>query len=162
VSLSHPTLRPETPEDQPFLAQLYATTRQQELDAAGLTGAIRDVFVAQQFRAQTSGYILSFPFAKRWIILAEATDVGRLIVSHTDSEIRVVNLALLPTHQGRGIGTQLIRDLQTQATNAKVPLRLHVTAGGPAEKLYQRLGFLRTEDPSIHVSMEWTPPTGRS
>jgi GNAT superfamily N-acetyltransferase len=157
VSLIHPTLRPETPEDQPFLAHLYATTRQGELDAAGLTGAIREVFVAQQFRAQTSGYILSFPFAKRWIILAEETAVGRFMVSHSDSEIRVVDLALLPSHQAHGIGTQLIRDLQTQAIQANLPVRLHVVPDGPAESLYRRLGFIRTGDPSIRVPMEWRP-----
>jgi GNAT superfamily N-acetyltransferase len=157
VSLIHPTLRPESPEDQPFLAELYGTTRQRELDAAGLPGAIREVFVAQQFRAQTTGHSLTFPSAKRWIILTEGTAVGRLMVSSSNSEIRVVDLAILPSHQGQGIGTRLIRDLQTQALQANLPLRLHAVPDGPAETLYRRLGFLRTEAPSIRVAMEWTP-----
>lgn len=154
----HPTLQREQPGDQPFLAKLYATTRQAELDAAGLLGPIRDIFVEHQFQAQTRSYAASFPSADRWLILSNSQPVGRLMVAATQAELRLVDIALLPSHQRQGIGTRLIQDLQGQAAKQGVPIRMHAVPDGPAEALYRRLGFRRIHGDALHVALEWTPP----
>lgn len=67
-------------------------------------------------------------------------------------------IALLPEAQGRGIGTQLIRDILRAAQQRRgVPVRLSVFVNNPAKALYARLGFeiVQTEDP--RMLMQWTP-----
>jgi predicted GNAT family acetyltransferase len=41
----------------------------------------------------------------------------------------------------RGLGTTLLRNLQSEAAAAGKPLRIHVERFNPALRLYERLGF---------------------
>jgi hypothetical protein len=63
---------------------------------------------------------------------------------------RIVDIALLPQYCNRGIGTTLLRDLQSEAAAAGKPLRIHVERFNPALRLYQRLGF------TLQSSCLWT------
>ncbi|MGP1479713.1 MAG: GNAT family N-acetyltransferase [Capnocytophaga sp.] len=57
----------------------------------------------------------------------------------TDGELYIDTLSVLPTAQGRGIGSQLVRHLCEVST---LPLGLLVDVNNPeAERLYTRLGF---------------------
>ena len=52
------------------------------------------------------------------------------------------NLQIGPAWQGRGIGTQILRELQREARARGCPLRLKMfLANAPARRLYARLGF---------------------
>ncbi|MCP9968847.1 GNAT family N-acetyltransferase [Actinomadura madurae] len=52
----------------------------------------------------------------RWqIVTADGADVGMLAVDHRPTEIYLGRIELLPAHQGRGIGTELITVLLDQA-----------------------------------------------
>lgn len=150
-------LRRETTEDLPFLAGLYAETRKEELDAAGLTGPIRDAFLRQQFEAMMAGYARSFPSADQWIIQHEHESAGRLIVNRGLDEIRLVDIAVLSRFRGLGIGADVIRRLQERAISDRVPLRLQVFEGSRALRLYHRLGFVATGIRGLRVQMEWSP-----
>ena len=57
-----------------------------------------------------------------------------------------VDIALLPRYCNRGIGTRLLRELQSEAAAAGKPLRIHVERVNPALRLYERLGFRQIED----------------
>ena len=57
----------------------------------------------------------------------------------TDGELYIDTLSVLPTAQGRGIGSKLVRHLCEVSTQ---PLGLLVDVNNPeAERLYSRLGF---------------------
>jgi len=151
------TVRDEQPADEPFLFDLYASTRQDELEAWGWPPAMRDTFLTLQFRA-SQGYRAAFPDAEFQIVLRDGVKAGRLIVQRTREELRVVDIALLPQHRNAGIGTALLRRLFGEAAATQKPLRLHVRKDNRAGRLYQRLGFIKAGETELHWEMEWRAP----
>jgi ribosomal protein S18 acetylase RimI-like enzyme len=149
------SLRPEGPADGPFLLEVYASTRQEELEAVGWPAAAREAFVRMQFNAQQQGYRAAFPGAEFAIIMSDGQPVGRVVVNRDESELRVVDIALLPAHRGRGLGTALMRELMREAARVQKRVRLSVIKGQRACQLYQRLGFEKTGEDSLRWQMEW-------
>jgi ribosomal protein S18 acetylase RimI-like enzyme len=148
-------LRPEEPADVPFLLEVYASTRQEELDAMGWPPSVREAFVKMQFNAQQQGYRTTFPQAEFAIILHRDQAIGRIVIDRAETGILLVDLALLPAHRGRGIGTALVKDLLREAAAAQKPVRLSVIKGQRAFSLYQRLGFKKTGEAGWRDQMEW-------
>jgi GNAT superfamily N-acetyltransferase len=151
------TFRPESAADEILLFNLYAETRAEEIASFGWDTATRDAFLRMQFKAQRQGYRSMFPQAICMIILASGEPIGRMVVNHTESEIRLVDIVLLAPYRGRGIGTRLLLDLRTQAAAKRKPLRLHVVKNSRAGRLYARLGFARTDDTGVYEELEWQP-----
>ena len=60
-----------------------------------------------------------------------------------------------PAYCNRGIGTTLLRGLQSEAAAAGKPLRIHVERFNPALSLYHRLGFRQMDDRGVYLFMEW-------
>jgi ribosomal protein S18 acetylase RimI-like enzyme len=86
--------------------------------------------------------------------------VGVLVyVARWNNEIRIIDIALLPEHLNRGIGTQLISELLAEAASAGLPVTIHVKSSNPARHLYERLGFQLAEDLGVYYLMNWTPKT---
>jgi ribosomal protein S18 acetylase RimI-like enzyme len=83
---------------------------------------------------------------------------GRLYVAREEDELRIVDIALLPEHCNGGIGTTLLRRLQSEAVAAGKPLRVHVERFSPALRLYERLGFRQIADREVYLFMEWRGP----
>lgn len=150
------TLRPEGPGDEAFRFELYASTRQEELDAWGWPPELRATFLTIQFKAQ-AGYRVQFPQADFQIILRRGQAIGRLVVNRTPEDLRLVDIALLPQYRNTGIATALIRELMAEAAAAQQPLRLSVRKGNRAAGLYGRLGFARTSESDLYDQMEWRP-----
>jgi ribosomal protein S18 acetylase RimI-like enzyme len=148
-------LRPEQPDDEPFLFGLYASTRAEELALTGWDEPTRQQFLAMQFRAQRAGYGEMFPNAQFDIVLENETPVGRIIVNPTQEEIRLVDIVIAQSQRDRGVGTELLRRLLQQAAAANKPLRLQVMKGNRAGQLYRRLGFTKTSESVSHEQFEW-------
>jgi len=150
-------LRAVSPEDKGFLLKLYASTRQGEMDAWGWTAAQKEAFIRMQFGARERSYEASYPGAERRIIFIGNDPAGGMIVFRDQTEIRLVDISLLPEHQGRGVGAKLVGELIAEAANASVPLRLSVLRGNPAAGLYKRLGFVTTGEDEMYLQMERSP-----
>jgi ribosomal protein S18 acetylase RimI-like enzyme len=148
-------LRPEHAGDEPFLFELYASTRADELALSNWDEPPRSQFLGMQFRAQRAGYREMFPNAQFDLVLENGIAVGRIVVNVTDEEIRIVDLVVAATQRGRGVGTELLRRLLQQAAGANKPLRLQVLKGNRAAQLYQRLGFTKTGESGSHEQFEW-------
>jgi hypothetical protein len=71
------TLRPARPEDEPFLYDLYASTRAAELAALDWSSAQQEAFLSLQFRAQQAHYA-EYPNADPQIIVEVDRAIGRL------------------------------------------------------------------------------------
>jgi ribosomal protein S18 acetylase RimI-like enzyme len=149
------SLRPITPEEDSFLAGLYASTRAEELAVTGWSDEEKAVFCRRQFDAQTAHYRENYPGASLQVIERAGAAIGRLYVARWDREIRIMDIALLPEHRGAGIGTKLLRELQNEARSAGKSLTIHVERFNPALRLYERLGFKQVEDKGVYLLMEW-------
>lgn len=150
------TLRPERPEDEAFLYSVYASARGEELDRTGWDQSTREAFLRSQFAAMRKGYATAFPQAQFAIILVDHQPAGRLVVNRAEHEIRIVDMALLPAHRNRGVGTAIMKGLFAETAKAGKRLRLRVLKHSAAVRLYQRLGFRPLEDEEVYYHMEWS------
>lgn len=151
------TTRPIADEDIPFLKQVYASTRDDEMKLTGWPKEQIDRFIDMQFEAQHKYYQEMFPRAHYSLILLEDRPVGRLYLDRREDEHRIVDIALLPEYRGRGFGSRLLRDLLAEAATASKTVRIHVEHNNPALHLYRRLGFKRVDDHGVYYLMEWRP-----
>ncbi len=157
ITLNVITVRDEQLQDEPFLFELYASRRQAEMDALGWPPEMRNTFLNLQFRA-SQGYHTAFPDAEFQIVRVNGVNAGRLIINRTREDLRVVDLALLPQFRNTGVGTSLLRKLFGEAAATRKPVRLKVDRGSRAERLSQRLGFVRVAETELHFEMEWRAP----
>ena len=153
-------LRPITPADRPFLARLYASTRQDELALLDWDDAQKESFLEMQFNAQHTFYTEQFRQAQFEIIELEGDPIGRLYLDRRPDEIRLIDIALLPEQRGRGIGSFFMQRVLTEARLARLPVRIHVERLNPALRLYGRLGFRQIDDTGVYYLLEWTPDQG--
>lgn len=80
------------------------------------------------------------------IITVSGEDVGRLRVERYRDCIEIRHIEILPGYQGRGIGSEIIRDVLREAREAGLPVVLTVLSlNHPARRLYERLGFREVE-----------------
>ena len=87
------------------------------------------------------------------IIVVDGADAGFLWVSEKPTEIKLVSIRLLPQFQKLGLGTQVIRDLISNARAQSKCVILHVLKVNPARRLYERLGFAIAEELENHFLM---------
>ncbi len=151
------TLRPIEQEDEPFLCDVYASTRAEELAAVPWDDAQKAAFLRMQFIAQHRYYQEHYSEASFDIVLVDNEPAGRLYVNRQQEELRVVDIALLPAYRGRAIGSGLLRALQAEAAAAGLPVRIHVERFNPALSLYERLGFTQIADKGVYLFLEWRP-----
>src|ERR1017187_7437874 len=91
VNLATITLRPERPGDEAFLREVYASTRQEELEASGMPLEMRAAFLNLQFKAQQQGYHGAFPQAEFHVILLGNQAVGRMVINRAAEELLLVD-----------------------------------------------------------------------
>jgi GNAT superfamily N-acetyltransferase len=152
------TLRPVTKEDEPFLVDLYASTRDAELSQAEWPAGQREIFVRWQFDMQRREYDARFPDARYQLIIIDGEPAGRIWVGEDKEQIRLLDIALLPQFQKRGAGTVLLGELMKEAARAGKFLRHMVfVLNNDAHRFYERLGFLIIEDLGAYKHMEYRP-----
>ena len=151
------SLRQEQSGDDGFLFDVYASTRAEELALTNWSASMRRNFLAQQFTAMCQGYRSMFPTGEFSIIEFESKPVGRIVINRSQTEIRVVDFALLPEHQNRGIGTFLMQQICAEAVKTGQPTRLCVLKGNRARRWYERLGFKKIGEQGFYDELEWRP-----
>jgi GNAT superfamily N-acetyltransferase len=150
-------LRPVQAGDEPFLREVYGSTRMDELAVTNWTVEQKRAFVEMQFAAQRQHYMEHYADASFSVILERDVPVGRLYVARWEREIRIVDIALLPDFRGRGIGGALISKLLEEGRATGRSVSIHVERFNPALRLYARLGFRLTEDKGVYLLMTWHP-----
>jgi len=150
------TLRPISDGDREFLFALYASTREQELAQVPWDEATKQAFLTQQFEAQHHAYTTNYPGATLDVVEVDGRAAGRLYVHRADA-IGVIDIALMPEHRARGIGTSLLRSVLAEGTVSGLPVELHVERFNPAQSLYVRLGFRVVDEGDVYLRMRATP-----
>ena len=156
---SNITLRPVGPDDHEFLVEVYGSTRAEELALVPWTEEQQQIFVRSQFAAQQDHYAQKYPAASHDIILSNNRPVGRLYVARLDDEIRIVDITVLPAERNAGIGSYLLSQLLDEANQTGKITRIYVEEFNPSLRLFERLGFSRSEQHGIHLLMQWNPTT---
>ena len=152
------SLRRVTDADEEFLVAVYASTRAAELAQVDWDQGQKDAFVRWQFGLQKEEYNARYPSARYEVILVDETPAGRIWVGTDDKQIRLLDIALLPEFQNRGVGTYLLKQLMDEATQARKVLRHMVfVLNDNAHRFYERLGFQVIEDLGGYKHMEWKP-----
>jgi len=151
------TIRKLRDTDYPFLKKLYRTTREKELKLTNWNEEQKKSFVEFQFNAQHSHYSTTYNNMDFKIILRHKNPIGRLYLWETENQIRIVDITLLPEFTGKGIGTRILNTLIKQSEQSGKKLNLHVEYYNPALRLYQRLGFKKTDNKGGYFYMERMP-----
>ena len=102
-------------------------------------------------------------FARLWapadtrVITLDGIDVGWLEASDTGAEFVLKQFYVVPAHQQRGVGTQVMSLLLEEWEPQRRPIVLNVLKNNPARRLYQRLGFATVGETDIKYLMRREP-----
>ncbi|MFP5236428.1 MAG: GNAT family N-acetyltransferase [Acidobacteriota bacterium] len=152
-------MRRATAADEPLLFALFAAEKAREFAPLGLAAEQLEPLLEMQFRARQTGYAQTFPAATDFILCREdGTAVGRHLVERQADCYRCIDIAVLDEDRNRGIGTWALRQLQQIASIEGVPFRLRVMKNNPAQRLYERLGFIKVSGDELAYEMEWQAP----
>lgn len=143
-------LRPERDTDLPFLRELYASTRAEELAPVPWPDAAKRDFLDQQFALQREQYRGHYRGADFLVLLDRDAPIGRMYVHRTTHELRLMDVALLPARRNRGLGTALLRRLLALGAFEDKPVTLHVEPFNPAYSMYRRHGFEHERSTGIY------------
>jgi len=150
-------LRPARDDDRDFLFRLYASTREQELAPVPWSTEQKELFLRQQFELQAHWWTQQYSEGTFDVVEVNGERGGRLCVHRSPSEHRIIDIALMPEHRARGIGTALLSNVIAEAEHAGTRVSLHVEVFNPARRLYERMGFVPIEDQGVYILMERPP-----
>ena len=149
--------RPMTDDDLPFVAELYASTRREEVAQTGWPAEMQEAFLRQQHEAQHGHYSLHFGDAEWLIIEREGESIGRLYIRDEAEQLHVIDISLVPESRGQGIGGAILRDVLGEARELGKSVSIYVEKVNPARRLYDRLGFEPIEDKGVYDLLRATP-----
>jgi RimJ/RimL family protein N-acetyltransferase len=135
------TRRPVHESDRPFLLELYAAVREQELALTPWTPEQKHAFVEMQFNAQTVGYRDAYPAAFPEIICAAGRDLGRIYWSNKADCLHILDITISPPSRNLGLGTNVLREILDAADREIKPVTIYVESYNPSLRLFARLGF---------------------
>ena len=94
------------------------------------------------------------------ILVNNGRDIGCLGIRYEDKVLFLEYVAILPEHQNRGLGSEVVRDVLRSAAERGVPVGLSVLKVNPARKLYERMGFQTIGSDEFRYYMEAVPNAG--
>ena len=149
-------VRPALPQDEIFLYDLYRAVRGPDFDRTGLPPDQKEHLIRFQFRAQLSSYTQQFPNSCYHIVLIDGKACGRLWVAPGERNLYLVDIAMHPSVQKKGVGTVLVRRLQEEAQKLKVPISSVVDRFNQGSlRFHKRLGFTIVREDELNYYMEW-------
>ncbi|WP_380284578.1 GNAT family N-acetyltransferase [Kitasatospora purpeofusca] len=137
-------LRPGGPADVEPIAELRAEVMRADLVRLGRYDEHR---VRQRLRDTFSTRYTS-------VVEVDGALAGCVTVRPHERGGRLLeHFYLSPAHQGRGLGTAVLRHVLAEADAARVAVRLVVVQGSAARRLYERHGFaVEAQDPiDVHM-----------
>jgi GNAT superfamily N-acetyltransferase len=152
------TLREATDDDEPFLRQVYASTRADELAQVPWNAEQREAFLKMQFEAQHTYYHAQYPDANYHLICVGDERIGRLYTLRQDDEIRIMDITVMPERRNQGIGKRLVQDLVDEGNQSGKPVRIWVEYFNPSMTLFQRMGFSKVQEDGFNYLLEYRKP----
>lgn len=154
-------LRAVDETDSEFLEELYFSRRADLQQITGDAQFVRQIIKMQQ-QMQTVGIRNNFPMAKYLLLEDGSMRIGRLVVDVGTSDVRLVDIALLPEVQGRGTGKQVLQAMQEDALSRGLSMSLAVEKNNlRARTLYLSAGFHVHSEDSMFEQLHWHPESKR-
>lgn len=136
-------LRPSVAADVEPIAELRAVVVRPDLERLGRYDEHR---VRQRFRDGFSPHHTS-------IVMIDGAFVGCVAVRPAERDQWLEHFYLDPRHQGRGLGSAVLRAVLRQTDARSRTVRLNVLQGSAARRLYERHGFVVDSEDPVDVFM---------
>jgi GNAT superfamily N-acetyltransferase len=106
--------------------------------------------------AQAASFQQQWDLTQVHIIALDGSDVGWLQTETQEDELFVAQMFVDRPFQRRGIGTEVMKRLISEAACVNQTMRLNVVKINPAVRLYQRLGFqvIREDDRKFYMKRD--------
>jgi GNAT superfamily N-acetyltransferase len=149
-------LQPATDLDRPLLLRLFVEQRSRIFFAAGLDEQQVEAMLKSQFQFRSHSHAQQHPFAEDRILVTDTGErIGRILIDWSDGAARLIDFAILRSHQGLGIGTRILERCLQEAAVRGSRLQLTVDRNSPAEHLYVRMGFTIKDETPLQRQMEY-------
>ena len=86
-------------------------------------------------------FLSSFDPASCRFIMVDARAVGFVVVRLADDHLALEHLYIVPGHQGKGIGAEVLRTIFADADARSLPVKVGALRDSDANRFYQRHGF---------------------
>jgi ribosomal protein S18 acetylase RimI-like enzyme len=148
-------LRPVNERDQEFIDTLYRSTRE-DLLRLPMDPIFIDNLVRSQQQIHVLGVRQNYPNAQTKILEYQSQALGRMIFEHTDGDIRLIDIAVLPSAQRQGLARYMLQYLQQLAGTHQASLSLRVVKNNlKARGLYLSAGFQIVHEDELSEQMCW-------
>src|SRR5689334_16431928 len=101
-------LRPVEEKDTAFIEAVFRTTREAELNLTDWSEYQKNAFISMQLTAQHAEYKAKFPNARFQVIIYNKKNAGRFYTGENETEIRLMEMTVLPEFRGKGIAKELL------------------------------------------------------
>jgi ribosomal protein S18 acetylase RimI-like enzyme len=154
------SVREQAAEDDAFLYSLFRANNMRTLELSGLPLAFLDDLVAMQHRSRMQTYQKMFPAAAWSIVECAGQPVGEIVEHDEGDRIYVVDIALLPDWQARGLGTALMREVMARCAARGIGVRAKVMINNePSLKMFRKLGFVASAPDEVsYIELRFPAP----
>ncbi|MES2036974.1 MAG: GNAT family N-acetyltransferase [Pseudomonadota bacterium] len=148
-------LRKVSDDDQVFLDALYVS-RREDLRQMPMDAAFIAQMIKMQQHVQMEGVRMNFPEASHLIIEDADQPVGRIIIDTGSNDLRLVDIAIIPAAQRKGIAKAFLLAMQADAQSQGKGVSLAVEQTNFAARgLYLQLGFVAHSADALFEQMYW-------
>lgn len=88
------------------------------------------------------------------LILVAGERAGCVAFRASEDEIKIDSFYLAARYQNRGLGTTILQVLLAEADALGQPVRLEVLRGSPADRFYERHGFVKLSEDDVEARFE--------
>jgi ribosomal protein S18 acetylase RimI-like enzyme len=149
------SIRSESPQDHIFLEQLYCESRE-DLHALALEPEIFQQLMLMQMHTHQQGVQQRYPNAQSWMIISHEQTIGRLVIDETESDLRLVDIAVSVTARGKRVAQNVLQAMQNFASLKGYSISLSVSCSNHrALNLYRKCGFWPVAGDSLFWQMRW-------
>ncbi|MFZ6872268.1 GNAT family N-acetyltransferase [Undibacterium sp. Di27W] len=141
--------------DQAFLDALYAS-RREDLRQMPMDAAFIAQMIKMQQHVQMEGVRMNYPDAGHYLVEDAGLAVGRVIIDTGEADLRLLDIAIIPSAQRQGIARAILQAMQAEAQEQGKGIRLAVEQTNFAARgLYMQLGFTVQSTDALFDQMYW-------
>ena len=96
-----------------------------------------------------------YQFEAAQIIIRDGNEIGLLKLDRSSNPWELIQIQIIPSLQGQGLGAVLIERVLAEALEAGVGVGLSVLKANPAKRLYEKLGFSLVSESEFEYSMRF-------